>query len=532
MSNIKTSKYKYKSIILFIILVSTIILVSCEDITSITSDDWGNILSVIIKDDDTSTTEARQANPVSANTENPDFVDSTENDLAGVIDTAETNTPVNVADTPENNEPAVTTERTASNTSDNTNRVLSDAVKYFPDMPDTFKYVPYPDTVSMNDSLKKAINNLDSLLKKNFGGSDFYVATSNPELITPMLGGGNLSDARHYRTRLVETAYNINVQSIFYNRNDIYTTISNSVKAGDYISDIVCAPLDVQSLFIQTGILINLRKMPFMNLNAGHYNKSSVLANTLNGEIYGCTSDFLFDPSKIYAVFYNKNLLKNCGLENLDDLYDNENWTYDYMLELCKILATNVDTAANDLFSIGLSIENNDVLNGTYLPAGFSSPFSVAYADIEWKLGDVFARITTNRDSISPLISNDDTAQRNAFSQGSVLFAIMTLDVIPEITDSAFDWGVLPIPAIKVNDSHIYPSLAFTKNSALFISILKGARNTEKCGIITEAFSIASHEYMREMYVSDLMTYNLRDMTSVNMLDKIVNNVKYKNMGR
>ena len=520
--------------IILAVLIPAIILASCENITSqdINADDLENILSVLIKDGDDPTL--------------PTQPDSTVTDTETAAASPETNeSTVEAAEITEITEVSeATTNRTqVSSSEQNTEmtaalvaaeqpveRVISDAVKDFPDMPDAFKYVPFPNTLTMDDLLKQAIRNLDSLLKKDYEGGNFYAVIPNPEFLTPILGNGALNDARYYRTRLVETAYNTKLQSIFINKEEMYTTISNSVKAGEYISDIVCAPLDVQSLFIQDGILVDLRKIPFMNLNAEYYNKHAVSANTVNGAVYGVASDLFFDPSKIYAVFYNKNLLKECGLTNLDELYESGKWSYDDMLAICKTFTTNVDTAANDLFSVGLSLENNDIINGMYIPAAFLPVAGIEPADIAAKIQDTALRIFNNTDHISPLISDDDERQRNTFSKGSMLFAITTLDIIPEITNSSFDWGVLPIPDIYMNQTYLYPSLdsSFTKGDALCLSVLKDVRNTEKCGIMIEALSIASHDYMREIYVSDLMTYHLRDMTSVNVVDKLLENIMYK----
>jgi len=517
--------------IILTVLIPAIILASCENITSqdINADDLENILSVLIKDGDDPTLPAQPDSADSAtapetNESTVEAADITEiTEITEVSEATTNRTPVSAEQNAEMTAALVSDEQPVE-------RALSDAVKDFPDMPDAFKYVPFPNTLTMDDSLKQAIRNLDSLLKKDYEGGNFYAAISNPEFLTPILGNGSLNDARYYRTRLVETAYNTKLQSIFMNKDEMYTIISNSVKAGEYVSDIVCAPLDVQSLFIQDGILVDLRKIPFMNLNADYYNKYAVSANTVNGAVYGVASDLFFDPSKIYAVFYNKNLLKDCGLTNLDELYESGKWSYDDMLAICKTFATNVDTAANDLFSVGLSLENNDIVNGMYIPAAFLPVAGIEPADIALKIQDTVFRIFDNTDHISPLISDDDEKQRNTFSKGSMLFAITTLDIIPEITNSSFDWGVLPIPDIYMNQTYLYPSLdsSFTKGDALCLSVLKDVRNTEKCGIMIEALSIASHDYMREIYVSDLMTYHLRDMTSVNVVDKLLENIMYK----
>lgn len=542
---IKAGKYKnqiIKLIILSAVLAATLINISCENIApeDMNMGDLGNILNVIIKDDTPETEQPQQGTQAAQNSETTEFVNPPDIVEASdsVTDTTDAgiSNPDNLRETAREDEPkdiGVVPINISSDSSSNPNQnqnqngsasVLSDALKYFPDMPEAFKYVQFPSSLTMTDSLKQAIKNLDNLRKKDFESAGFYVTTTTPSLINPLPGGGALSEARRYRTQLVEAAYNIDLQTIYLNADDMYRTVVNSVLAGDYISDIVCAPLSLQSLFVQQGLLINLKKMPFMNLDADYYNKSSIEANTIDGEIYGAVSDLTFDPSKIYAVFYNKELLKKCGIENLNSLYENGEWTYDNMLKLCKTLASSVDTAKEDIFTVGLPTEETDIITGMHIP--YSPEYKNHIDDFNTKIGEIVSRIVNNKDGISPLISKGDEQQRTAFADGSMLFSIMTLDIAPEITDSAFDWSILPLPVLDASKDEKY-SFSFTKSNAICISVLKGVRNTEKCGIITEALSRASYNYMREMYVNDLMTYNLRDMKSANIVNAIINDTRY-----
>jgi hypothetical protein len=97
----------------------------------------------------------------------------------------------------------------------------------------------------------------------------------------------------------------------------------------------------------------------------------------------------------------------------------------------------------------------------------------------------------------------------------------LKLDVIPYISDINFDWGILPVPKL-IQDEKYY---SFSDRDAMCVSILKGTRNTEACGIITNALSLTSYKQLQDIYTGEQMMYRLRDVDSVKVLGEIINNV-------
>ena len=409
--------------------------------------------------------------------------------------------------------------------------VRTDSV--FEDVPQIFGRVRFPENLRMTDTLKQAIRNLEPLSVRNFGGTTFYVTTTEPMLFTPELGGGDLSDLRNYRSQLVMAACGIRVGTVpweFFATNpdepeSIIPNIERSVNAGNYVTDILCVPLEIQARLAEKGLLMNLRKIPFIDLDAEYYNRSAIEAAAINNNAYSIISDMLFNQNNIYAMFYNKDLINRYNLENPVDLYKNNAWTYDNMLAINRSLnAANL----NGVYALGIDRESSDIINGLFIASGnnYFNTRTDGYPVLNFNNSRTRSLITALTNIFSGPESNfldsDAAKQREIFTNGDMLFTISKLDIIPSIAEINSDWGILPVPTLDGGDIK-----SFASKDALGVSILKGTPNTEISGLITEALSISSHRIFQETYIREQLMYTLRDVESVRVLNDILNNVTY-----
>ena len=205
------------------------------------------------------------------------------------------------------------------------------------------------------------------------------------------------------------------------------------------------------------------------------------------------------------------------------------------MLEVSKELAAAIADLNHDTrWGIGIDSENPDIINGLFMSSGnkYFTQRDYSYPVLNFggektrrfieTLSDIFHPRDDNTENF---LTSDEWTQNKAFSNGNVLFSVLKLDIIPEISDSQFDWGILPVPVTESGEDTVYSS--FTDNNALGISVLSNARNTEACGIITSALSLASHDYLKETYEREQMLYNLRDVNSVKILGDILKNINF-----
>jgi len=518
---------------------------SCKNISAqdFGPGDIANILEVIFIDDE------YMPEPVTEPEEETEHEEETETAAPGDIrepagtpaETAETSEappPQTEPTEPAPTEPPETTEPPASTEPPDTDYATVINIKtVFSGAPEKFLEVPYPEAVRMTDSLKKNITGLADFSPRDFGGESFYLTTTDAKLFTPLYSGGMLSDARRYRTELVDTECNISTISVEIPEESIIDDIRTKVLAGEYASDIMCAPFRVQSELIKNGLLMNLKKVPFLNPNAEYYNASATGAYTINGNIFGLVSDLTFEPSDIYAVFYNKSLVKEYNLTNPVMAYKNGGWDYEGMYAVSKeftAAAASFDGGENEpLRSVGIDRESSVMVGGLFVSSGgryftvrdYNYPILNFNNERTSKFIETLSKLfmPAEENGMENYFGAGAEAQNEAFKNGGVLFSFSKLGLIPDITNSAFEWGLLPIPALNAESA----AYSFTDNSAMSISVLANARNTEACGIVISALSMVSHKQLKDIYVLEQMMYNLRDVDSVNALADIISNTAF-----
>ena len=569
----KKSK-KSAGIIIFIIIIIICLLYSCTNITyrDFGVNDIGNMASYLLvgtqngdstdetvdlvdlpdtldyTDNNISNTDEAQESNALASEETPQTsVELNGNtnifnisDISDTYDISETAVPDTTPEIPQ-----ITTQ--ISQTTENNIPKFVKVTTVFPGIPAKFSSIPFPETLEMTDRMKQNIRSLSkSVSSKDFGGTPLYVLTTNAALFTPLITSSSdtVSDARNYRTSLVQTACNVKINSIEVPKDMLIEYIESRINAGEPVSDIICVPLDIQSALMQKGLLVNLKKIPFLNLNAEYYNQSAIESFTVNGNIYGLISDVTFNPSDIYTMFYNKSIVRKYNLNSPPELYSKNEWTYDNMFAMSKTLAAsaaNLDGEAESIesYGIGFNRENDDILNGLFISSGnkyfikknYGFPVLNFNNDTTVKIINMLANIFApqSESEMSNYLDTNDENQTEAFKNGKILFSIAKLDILPDITNSNFDWGIMPLPSLvgSNNINNADNIISFTDNNAMCTAVLKGTQNSEACGVITEALSISSYKYFRELYISDQMFYCLRDVDSVKMLTGIVNGVTF-----
>ena len=106
----------------------------------------------------------------------------------------------------------------------------------------------------------------------------------------------------------------------------------------------------------------------------------------------------------------------------------------------------------------------------------------------------------------------------NIFSKGESAFLIDYLYVMSWMTNSAADWGILPLPKEEERDEY----RTLIANTEAVFAVPKNHTNGEFAAIALSYLNAASYGYIYDEYVNYNMLHILRDNESVNMLDMIL----------
>jgi len=386
------------------------------------------------------------------------------------------------------------------------------------------EYTPYE---TEEDYYAVSEDYLASLPKKDYGGNAFFITTPSIEYIDPDNTDNTVNRMIFERNRKIEEKYNISIITSLAAANTILTESRHAVEAESYYTDLMMIPLYMTGQFRLEGVLSNLRSLPFLDLDSPYFNSESVSMTTAGYSVYGVAGQATLSPSAFSAIFFNRNLVEQAGLEMPYSLVTSNQWTWDRFFEYTSAITTLNGDGEDRLHTVGVQNNASRLADLVFVSCGNSFVTSVSKAvpqiaftasDAEYAVSAAH-RILTDPDALVDASAN--AIER--FAEGNTLFLCEYLSVIPQITDSKAHWGVLPLPLQQENDTY----RTLISNNELIFTVPKNHTNGEFAAIILSALNAGSYGYLYSEYVNHSMTYTLRDNDSANMLELILDTAAF-----
>jgi hypothetical protein len=337
--------------------------------------------------------------------------------------------------------------------------------------------------------------------------------------------GEALNDAVYYRNKIIEEKYNININLIRMDIGDINSAVKNTVTAGDNAYDLVYQRLHEVGGLIQAGYFADLYGIPHVDFENPWWDEHSVEQQSLSGKAFIAASDIITtDKNSVSCVLFNKQLTQDYAIENLYDVVKRGDWTLDYLMEICKNKAKdlNGDGVIDDKDFIPIDSED---LATTILFNGAGSTFALKD---ENDLPYPSFLSPRNLDVCNKIldIMYDPELYVNLYGglfekDRSIFFIHQVQDVI-KLRNMETDFGVLPVPKYDKTQKEYYNCISIHQSG--LVSIPTTAPDTERTGIILEALSAESRfTVMPAYYDLALKGKYLRDDESEDMLDILFN---------
>ena len=376
-----------------------------------------------------------------------------------------------------------------------------------------------PPEVTQIDYAEIISDNLEDAPDKDYGGATFKIVTPDPTIFDPGSGLDFLSEAVSERNRLVGEKHSVSIITTVVEYDNLFNEVSTSVKAGMYFSDLLMLPQHEIGSFAASGLLLNLGMMAELDYSGDYLNKSSIEACAGGTEAYALAGYASLHPYSLSAVYFNKELCKAGGYD-MYSLVRSGEWTWDKFFEVSSVSAS-VDghfswgTSLGDevydavFFSGGHKMVNSGRLIQPTL--GFDAESTVWITDVLKKLYADPAALRSSEEALSK------------FADGSGYFLIDSLSVMPNLSGSAAEWGILPLPKSPETDN--YTTLS-DKNSLMFTCPASVA-TPDKSAHILMSLNAASKDSLREAYISFFQYNYLRDNDSANMLEVILESAVY-----
>jgi ABC-type glycerol-3-phosphate transport system substrate-binding protein len=311
------------------------------------------------------------------------------------------------------------------------------------------------------------------------------------------------------------------------------SAISGSVQAGDGAYDIVFP--DYWWGIELGGYYYNLLEAPYLDFSQPYWCAGWNDNDTFYGKLYTAVGDFSLDlVVNTEAVYFNKRLISDNGLENPYDLVKEDRWTSD------KIVAMS-ETALRDLNGDGQYKPNDDLYGLIYNLHG-GRGFLYAYgmklgtktSDGGWEINyynDRFVRIfetvyKMQNETPSVFYNSNAIDMAARFASGNLLFLVSTLGTArgTALREMEDDFGLVPYPKLDETQADF---ISFNLGTS-YAAILTSAKNPELSGAALEALCAENRKSVVPVLYEDALKEKYsRDQTTAEMLDILSRTIYY-----
>ena len=391
------------------------------------------------------------------------------------------------------------------------------------------EYVPYVPT----DHYATSRLYLEELPAKDYGGSVFFITTPSADYIDPENTASVVSRLAAERNEDVEEQFGVTLSTSVDDASTMLSELAQAVAADTYYTDLLMVPVYMVGNFRAADTLINMRTLPFFDIEQPYFNQESSDMTSGGYATYGVAGHASIAPSSLSALFMNKTILEEAGTDPYA-IYDSAaagTWTWDQMLGYYEAVKTlngertaagqsayytmTAQNTADRLPDLIFKAEGND-----YVRTGRRTVPVLGYTlkSVQNAM-DILAKFYNDQYAIT-----DPTAGAvNCFSGGESAFLVDYLYIMSWMPGAKADWGVVPLP--KGTETDEYRTLI--SNTELVFAVPKNHTNGEVPAVILSALNAASYGYIYDEYVDYHMEEVLRDNDSINMVDLILDTASF-----
>ena len=355
---------------------------------------------------------------------------------------------------------------------------------------------------------------------------------------TEGLTGEAFNDAVFDRNTAVEDKYNVTVAATPINgewgdRTSFLNAVRSSVQAGDGAYDLIEGYAATIGDGFADHLYYNLNDVPGLQLEQGWWSSLVRDELTVNGRLFAVTGDIAVSLWKnMQVIFFNKDMMKEYGLDSPYSLVLEGKWTLDAYLAMIADKAIDLDGNGTMNEADRYGALYYDTLAFDNLHNAFGVPMTARDADGAVTLSlfndmTVFiAEITTNMAYENPdirftggTVGDTRTKSVQQFTEGAALFFTSVLEDAEVMRDMTADFGILPPPKYDEAQEHYYTT---SRDGRSMFVIPVDVKDVEFAGTITEALCVAGNRKVIPVYYDTVLkTKTARDEESGAMLDLI-----------
>ena len=375
------------------------------------------------------------------------------------------------------------------------------------------------------DSIGDISGDFNILVSGNYARNDF--AAENGE-------GTAVQNAVYRRNEYMREKFNVNITNedlIKFNSATGsgvgFTKLYTDYISGDKTYDAaMVGTYDVATL-AYSGYIHDLNAIENLNLSKSYWDQKANEDLSIGGKMFYTTGDItIIDNMVTNAILFNKDMIKNYGLDNPYTLVEDNEWTLEKFGSLVKAVGEDKDQNgiydSNDTYGLltwndamlsilGASGEKICSINNDKLELTF-------YNERVVSLYDMWEDIVFDQAHSTPTSSWDE-ARIRMFDSEQALFYTTLLTTVDKHRNSETDFGILPFPKYDSNQKDYGHAVSAFHCAFVCVPTLAAS---PRVGAILEELAYQGKKLLTPAYYDQtLIGQYTRDEESAAMLDLI-----------
>ena len=365
---------------------------------------------------------------------------------------------------------------------------------------------------------------------------EFYVEKEDGDIV---------HDAIFQSMRSVEERLNVNIEvelrpgHLVGARDTYMNHVTNSVLAGDKTYDWVDLMIGNSPLRAQEGIFLNLLENPMVDLSQPWYIPDLADTVSILDQLYFVSGDASLGYLKCaFSMYYNQDLGKTYGIEDLYAVVEDGKWTIDKLMEVAKITASDLNNDGKFNMDDQLGYVSHDSNHPKGFMYSMNAPVFSKQSDGNWtfdygsehdyNVAEKCYELKMNTDGVYFFSSTNAVAESldeynrisSKFCNDEIFIISAEMDdVVSQFRSMKSNYGILPYPKYDEAQESYFTASRNTHNA---FSMPTTCANPEMAGAVLEALSASNYEKVLPTYFEvALKTKYAADNQSAKIFDII-----------
>lgn len=353
--------------------------------------------------------------------------------------------------------------------------------------------------------------------------------------------GELINDAIYERNQNVQNRLNIQLKFTGIpgdsnDKKDFIAAVDKDVQSGSAEYDLIGAYSQTPASLAMNGDVVDLNSLEYLNFDKPWWPSTLSQQATIRDRLYFCSGDVSTNLLwMMTAVFFNKDLLAEFGLDNPYEMVPSKQWTVDKMIEMCSGVYQDLDGngVESDGDRYGMTMYHMN-LDAYFTAAGLVAIDKNSEGELQVSqkynsetVVNLIAKMGNWVNNSGEVITATSIGIRSVFGEGRSLFITDRVFIAKTVmaNSSTFGYGILPVPLYSSEQDDYttnvgYPFTMYSVSSAISSERMDRAAATLEC-MASESYRTVTpavfETAMKIKYSEDEEASSIYDMLRTNV---------------